>query len=106
MANQEWGAAHCEFARKKALLNPVLCPLVCIFLLSLFIGGCAASAEPVERKTQVPTAVADLAASQSGNSVILTFTLPKETVDHRPLKQPPAVEIYRTVRPALPATPN
>jgi hypothetical protein len=106
MANQEWGAAHCESPRKKAPLAPVLYPLVSIFMLSLFIGGCAAPGEPVERKPQVPTAVADLAATQSGNSVILTFTLPKETVDHRQLKEPPAVEIYRAVRPTLSATPN
>ena len=77
-----------------------------MFILSLFIGGCAAPAEPVERKPQVPVAVADLAATQSGNGVILTFALPKETVDRRPLKQPPAVEIYRAVRPALPAAPG
>ena len=31
----------------------------------------------------------------SGNNVILTFTLPKETAEHRPLEQTPAVEIYR-----------
>ena len=106
MANQEWGAAHCEFSRKEAPLILLLCALVSIFMVSLFIDGCAAPAEPVERKPQVPTAVADLAASQSGDSVILTFTLSKETVDHRPLKEPPTVEIYRAVRPALSATPN
>ena len=30
------------------------------------------------------------------------FTLPKETVDHRPLKQPPAIEIYRDFAPYPP----
>jgi hypothetical protein len=32
--------------------------------------------------------------------VILTFTLPKETVDRRPLKQRPAIEIYRGIEQA------
>lgn len=106
MANQEWGAAHRGSARKKAPPASTLLPLVCIFMLSLFIGGCAAPGEPIERKPQVPTAVADLAATQSGNTVVLTFTLPKDTVDHRALKEPPAVEIYRAVRPVSPTTPD
>lgn len=42
---------------------------------------------------------------QAGNDVVLRFTLPKETVDRRPLKQLPAIEIYRVIRPAGPATP-
>jgi hypothetical protein len=106
MANQESGLARRASAREESPLAPVLYPLISIFILSLFIGGCAAPAEPIERKPQVPTAVADLAATQSGNSVILTFTLPKDTVDRHPLKEPPAVEIYRAVRPTLSATPN
>jgi hypothetical protein len=76
-----------------------------IFILTLtvhsvWLAGCAAPGEPVERKPQVPTAVADLAAQQQGNEVILTFTMPKETVEHHPLKQTPAVEIYRKFEPA------
>ena len=79
-------------------------PLILIFLLpflssSLWFAGCAAPGEPIERKPQVPTAIADLAAQQQGNDVILTFTLPKDTVDHRPLKQTPAIEVYRSFEP-------
>jgi hypothetical protein len=71
-----------------------------LFILTLtvhlvWLAGCAAPGEPVERKPQVPIAIADLAAQQQGNEVILTFTTPKETVEHHPLKQTPAVEIYR-----------
>lgn len=106
MDNREWGPTCRPSARKKSPLVPVLYSLVSVFVLSFFIGGCAAPAEPVERKPQVPVAVADLTATQSGNSVILTFALPKEAVDRHPLKQPPAVEIYRAVRPALPAAAN
>src|ERR1700679_2914157 len=81
-------------------------PLACVFLLSvsllgssLGLVGCAAPGEPVERKPQVPTAITDLAAQQQGNDVTLTFTMPKETVEHRPLKQSPAIEIYRKFLP-------
>jgi hypothetical protein len=49
-----------------------------------------------------------LVAQQQGNDVILTFTMPKETLQHRPLKQTPAIEIYRAFEPvrgsAVPAT--
>jgi hypothetical protein len=34
-------------------------------------------------------------ATQAGNSVVLTFTLPQETVDRRSLDHPPAIEIFR-----------
>jgi len=61
----------------------------------IWLVSCAAPGEPIERKPQVPTAITDLAARQQGNDVILTFTLPKDTVEHRPLKKTPAIEIYR-----------
>lgn len=68
------------------------------FLFSLFlvsIGGCASPGEPIERRPPVPSAIEDLSAEQSGNTVVLTFTLPRETAERRPLKQPPDIEIYR-----------
>ncbi len=70
---------------------------------SIWLAGCAAPGEPIERKPQVPTAITDLAAQQQGSDVILTFTPPKDTVDHHPLKQTPAIEIYRAFEP-VPAT--
>ena len=70
-----------------------------LFCSSLWLTGCAAPGEPIERKPPVPTAIADLVAQQQGNDVILMFTMPKETVEHRPLKQTPAIEIYRTFEP-------
>jgi hypothetical protein len=73
---------------------------ISIFLVSCFLGGCAAPAEPMERKPPVPKAVADLAAAQAGDDVVLTFTLPKETVERRPLKQGPAIEIFRLIHAA------
>jgi len=77
--------------------------LFAVFALSFFTG-CGAPGEPAERKSPIPVAVTDLAASQQGNDVILTFTLPKESIERKPLKQLPAVEIYRAFQPA-PASP-
>jgi hypothetical protein len=69
------------------------------FLFLSVLGGCAAPAEPIERRAPVPKAVTDLTAVQTGNVIVLRFTLPKETMDRRPLKQLPAIEIYRLIRP-------
>src|ERR1700733_4711446 len=65
----------------------------------ILLVNCAAPGEPIERKPQVPTAIIDLAAQQQGNDVILTFTMPKDAVDHRPLKKNPAIEISRGFHP-------
>ena len=69
--------------------------------------GCAAPGEPTERKPLVAAPVTDLALRQLGNNVILTFTMPKETAEQHPLKQTPAVEIYRSIGPLVgnPKTP-
>ena len=73
--------------------------LVFIFAFC-FLVGCGAPGEPAERKSPIPVAVTDLAAAQQGDDVVLTFTLPKESVEHKPLKQSPAVEIFRAFEPA------
>jgi hypothetical protein len=99
------GARASEPARNRPTSHTIPRFPFSIFLVSILLGGCAAPAEPLERKAPVPKAVTDLAAVQAGNDVVLRFTLPKETVDRRPLKQLPAIEIYRVIRPAGPATP-
>ncbi len=77
--------------------------LFSIFIFGFVLSGCASPGEPTERKAPVPAAITDLAAGQSGNDVILTFTLPKETVQHKPLKEVPTIEIYRDFEPAAAA---
>src|ERR1700751_4644760 len=73
------------------------------FLLSVFLlYGCAAPGEPMERKPPTPNPVTDLAVSQSGNDVILTFTLPHESVEKREIQQPLSVQVYREFE-AVPA---
>lgn len=61
----------------------------------MVISGCAAPGEPIERRPPVPTPINDLSATQDGSDMLLTFTLPKDTVQKLPLKSPPTVEIYR-----------
>lgn len=70
---------------------------VLIFVLLLCVGGCASPSEPLERKPLVAQAISDLSAAQSGNEVALSFSLPTETVDRRPLTQPVSIEIYRGI---------
>jgi len=88
--------------------NPRVPPAIFYFLFSVvasavLLANCGAPGEPVERKAPTPTAVTDLAATQHGDNVILTFTLPKESVERRELKQPPAIEIFRDFQPVPPS---
>jgi hypothetical protein len=74
------------------------------FLFSIFIlYGCAAPGEPLERKPPTPIPVADLTASQSGNDVTLTFTLPRDSVEKREILKPISVNVYRNFESVPPA---
>jgi hypothetical protein len=64
------------------------------------LAGCASPGEPTERKPPTPQAVTDLSAEQSGNDVVLTFTLPQEAADGRTLDEVPSIEIFRDFEPA------
>jgi hypothetical protein len=90
--------------RSKCSVGSFLSLLIAVIFISTLAGGCAAPGEPLERKALVPAAVTDLAAAQHGDSVVLTFTMPKESVEHRALKDPPTIEIYRAFSPVQPAT--
>ncbi|HEV2298012.1 MAG TPA: fibronectin type III domain-containing protein [Candidatus Acidoferrales bacterium] len=74
-------------------------------ILALFVVGCAAPGEPIVRRPAVAQGVNDLAAKQTGNSVMLTLTLPKETIEGNPLRQAPEIKVYREFLPAAPASP-
>jgi hypothetical protein len=71
--------------------------LLAVALLSLCFLGCASPGDPVERKPPVAEAVADLQAEQTANEVLLTFALPTQTADRRPLNRPLSIEIYRGI---------
>ncbi len=94
-----------EPARNRSISQTIFHFSFSFLLVSILLGGCAAPAEPLERRAPVPKAVTDLVAVQAGNDVVLRFTLPNETVDRRPLKQVPVIEIYRVIRPATSTTP-
>lgn len=61
------------------------------------IIGCAAPGEPIARHPVVPQSIKDLSARQQGNGAVLTFTLPTDSTDKKPLGATPTVDIYRSV---------
>src|SRR5271170_315794 len=88
-----------QFAQTSRVLPPIFHFLFSIFVSAALLAGCGAPGEPTERKPPIPTAINDLAATQQGDNVILTFTLPKNSIEGRELKQPPAIEIFRDFQP-------
>jgi hypothetical protein len=68
-----------------------LCAAVCLF------AGCAAEAPPRPPRVQIPVKVADLAATQSGQTIRLAFDIPRLTVDRRRLTKPVGAEIFRQI---------
>lgn len=101
----EKGARELPPARIPKLLS-IFHLLFFLLLVSVLLGGCASPGEPLERRPPTPAAVTDLAAQQSGNNVVLTFTQPRDTVDHRPLKQPLAIDVYRRFSASNPGSPS
>lgn len=74
------------------------CPFGALALLLAVIGagGCASPDEPTARQRPIiPQAVQDLQARQQGDEVVLSFTLPEQSVRNEALAASPAVEIYR-----------
>lgn len=69
--------------------------LIAVSVAAGAVLGCAAPGAPVARQPFVPKAITDLSAKQSGDSIVLSFTLPKQTVQGHVLSKPPAIEIYR-----------
>jgi hypothetical protein len=109
------GAPSPELTPKQHARPAIFHFLFSLFLIPLILTGCAAPGEPYERKPPTPTAITDLTAAQAGNDVDLTFTLPQQSVERRPLQQLPEIEIYRDflkppeagqTTPAAPANPT
>ncbi|MHB8753721.1 MAG: fibronectin type III domain-containing protein [Candidatus Acidiferrales bacterium] len=79
----------------KITARPIFFPFFLIFVGTAFFAGCAAPGQPVTRRPPAPAAITDLSAHQFGSRIELTFTLPKQTVQGRALRQPPQIKIYR-----------
>lgn len=100
MKNRKWACA--AKASCSAASDPfaAFCIFFSVLLFSFLIAGCASPGEPYERKPPVPQAVNDLTATRAGNDVVLSFTLPNEAMDRRPISAPLAIEIYRDFEPS------
>jgi hypothetical protein len=99
MENGKWRWVRGQFTGKRAA-SPFSTTLGCACISLLAICGCAAPGVPIARMPAVAPGITDLAARQRGEDVVLTFTLPKETVQGRPLEKTPEIDIYREFLPA------
>jgi hypothetical protein len=66
-----------------------------LFACGCLAFGCAAPGDPTARHPVVPTPITDLAARQSGVAIALTFSLPRQSLDHESLAESPSIEVYR-----------
>lgn len=80
--------------------QPARISLLCICVAILLAAGCGVPSEPVPPSPPIPNPVTDLAATQLGDGVLLTFTLPTKSTRSERLTATPTLEIWRgTVRP-------
>jgi hypothetical protein len=86
---------------KGARPNTPRCPLfsltisALLFSYILFAEGCGAPGEPVPPVPPTPVAITDLTASQAGDAVQLSFTMPNKSTLGEKLKEVPAFEVLR-----------
>src|SRR6266851_9472891 len=85
-------ATRLSIAKRTAQPFPIFHFLFSIFFFS---AGCGAPGDPVPPLPPVPEGIIDLAARQLGDGVLLSFTLPTNSVSGNRLAEPPAVEILR-----------
>ena len=78
---------------------PATYALALCFPACALLAGCAAPGDPSPRHPVVPVPVADLAGRQSGNEVVLTFSVPTRSADHESLSGAPGIEIFRAALP-------
>ena len=72
------------------------CRIVVLFLFSaLFLAGCGVPGAPVPPTPKIPQPPRDLVARQSGERVVLRWTLPQLNTDGSRLPAPPRTELHR-----------
>ncbi len=92
-------AAYAPYRRRGLQALEALVAILLAACLGGMLGGCGAPGPPTPPKPIVPKSVTDLSAHQLGGNVVLNFTLPTEEESGDHLKEPPAIEIFRGVRP-------
>jgi hypothetical protein len=71
-----------------------------ILLASAVLAGCGVQGTPQPPRIQQPERVKDLAASQIGKTIWLSFTLPRNATDGERLTKPQEVEVLRATEEA------
>jgi hypothetical protein len=66
-----------------------------LFSISFLLAGCGVPGDPVPPSPPIPTAVNDLTATQLGDGVLLSFTLPTKSTLGLRLTQTPTLEVFR-----------
>ena len=61
------------------------------------VTGCGAPAAPLPPTLNLPQPVRDLAASRSGNTVHLSFSVPQKTTDKLPVRGPMTAKLCRSL---------
>jgi hypothetical protein len=77
-------------------LHLLLTVLVCASL-----AGCAAPGAPQPPSLELAYPVDDLAATRSGDKVVLTWTVPQQTTDAQNIRHPGPTRICRSLQPAM-----
>jgi len=88
-------STSCEFLPHRQFSR--LMPRLVILVLILCLAACGNVGEPLPPLIQIPVAVSDLAVTQTGRSVKLSWTLPKLNTDGSAATTLSAIEIYRLV---------
>lgn len=74
-------------------MGTAVCALLFGYLL--VAAGCGAPGEPMPPSPPIPIAITDLSARQTGDAVMLTFTMPSKSVSGDKLVEVPAMEVMR-----------
>ncbi|HUK29938.1 MAG TPA: hypothetical protein VLV89_02420 [Candidatus Acidoferrum sp.] len=93
-------AAHAPYRHRGLQALKALAEILVVACICGTVGGCGAPGPPTPPKPIVPKPIIDLSAHQMGSNVVLNFTLPTQEEDGDHLKDPPAIEIFRGMRPA------
>jgi hypothetical protein len=86
----------CKTRKRTSSWNSFWIASLSAFFSVLFTAaGCGAPGEPSPPSPPIPVAVTDLKASQLGDAVLLTFTLPRKSTLGLRLTEMPTLEVWR-----------